>query len=207
MIEEVVVPESWFFRDERPFRWLADHVRARWITSPGRPPLHALSLPCAGGQEPYSIAITLRDAGLPAARFRIDAVDVSARLLEVVRRGVYSANSFRSPRFAARGEGLGGERGKGGEGGGGGRGGRGREFRFVLSRPSPLFPLPSSRSPSPLAPRPSRSPSSGTSAGIPRATRSTRPFARRSGSSGPMCSTRGCWRTLPLMTWCSAATS
>ena len=27
MIEEVVVPESWFFRDERPFRWLADRVR------------------------------------------------------------------------------------------------------------------------------------------------------------------------------------
>ena len=24
LIEEVVVPESWFFRDERPFVWLAD---------------------------------------------------------------------------------------------------------------------------------------------------------------------------------------
>ena len=26
LIEEVVVPESWFFRDERPFLWLADYV-------------------------------------------------------------------------------------------------------------------------------------------------------------------------------------
>ena len=52
-------------------------------------------MPCAGGQEPYSIAMTLLDAGLPASRFRIDAVDVSARLLEVARRGVYSANAFR----------------------------------------------------------------------------------------------------------------
>ena len=95
LIEEVVVPESWFFRDERPFRWLADHVRARWVADPRRPPLRALSIPCAGGQEPYSIAITLLDAGLPARRLRIDAVDVSARLLEVARRGVYSANAFR----------------------------------------------------------------------------------------------------------------
>ena len=95
LIEEVIVPESWFFRDERPFRWLADHVRAGWIAAPWRPPLLALSLPCAGGQEPYSIAITLRDAGLPARRFGIDAVDVGARMLEIARRGVYSANAFR----------------------------------------------------------------------------------------------------------------
>ncbi|AAP85871.1 putative methyltransferase (plasmid) [Cupriavidus necator H16] len=31
--------------------------------------------------EPYSIAIALLDAGVPTARFRIDAVDVSARAL------------------------------------------------------------------------------------------------------------------------------
>ena len=39
LIEEVVVPESWFFRDERPFRWLADYVRERWVGNPARPPL------------------------------------------------------------------------------------------------------------------------------------------------------------------------
>src|SRR5262249_14516472 len=81
LIEEVVIPESWFFRDERPFRRLADHARERWVAAPWRPPLRALSVPCAGGQEPYSIAITLLDAGLSARRFHIDAVDVSARLL------------------------------------------------------------------------------------------------------------------------------
>jgi chemotaxis protein methyltransferase WspC len=110
LIEEVVVPESWFFRDERPFRWLADHARARWVADPTRPPLRALSLPCAGGQEPYSIAITLRDAGLAPGRLRIDAVDISARLLEIARRGVYSANAFRDgvgwvqPTDAGRGD-------------------------------------------------------------------------------------------------------
>ena len=33
LIEEVVVPESWFFRDERPFLWLADMCgRGGWAT-------------------------------------------------------------------------------------------------------------------------------------------------------------------------------
>ncbi len=95
LIEEVVVPESWFFRDDRPFRWLSDRVREGWVGRPGRPAFRALSIPCAGGQEPYSIAIALLDAGLPARRFRVDAVDVSTRSLEIAQRGVYSANAFR----------------------------------------------------------------------------------------------------------------
>ncbi|HZW33360.1 MAG TPA: CheR family methyltransferase [Isosphaeraceae bacterium] len=102
LIEEVVVPESWFFRDERPFRWLGDSARDRWLNQPARPPLRILSLACAGGEEPYSIAITLRDLGLPADRFRIDAVDVSTRRLAIARRGVYSLNAFRGPRLGGR---------------------------------------------------------------------------------------------------------
>jgi chemotaxis protein methyltransferase WspC len=95
LIEEVVVPESWFFRDERPFQWLGQYVRARWLADPARSPLRVLSVPCAGGEEPYSIAITLLDLGLPARRFHIDAVDVSARRLTAACRGVYSRNAFR----------------------------------------------------------------------------------------------------------------
>ncbi len=95
LIEEVVVPESWFFRDERPFDVLADFARSGWLADVGRPPLAALSLPCAGGEEPYSIALTLLEAGLPAGRFRVDAVDVSARSLARAIAGVYGANSFR----------------------------------------------------------------------------------------------------------------
>ncbi|MGP0068276.1 MAG: CheR family methyltransferase [Isosphaeraceae bacterium] len=102
LIEEVVIPESWFFRDERPFLWLADYVRARWLGDLLRAPLRVLSLACAGGEEPYSIAITLRDAGLPARRFRIDAVDVSARRLAFARHGIYSANAFRGCELGAR---------------------------------------------------------------------------------------------------------
>ena len=28
-----MIPESWFFRDARPFVTLAEHARARWVAS------------------------------------------------------------------------------------------------------------------------------------------------------------------------------
>jgi chemotaxis protein methyltransferase WspC len=102
LVEEVVVPESWFFRDDRPFEVLADFARAGWLDDPGRPALSALSVPCAGGEEPYSIAMTLLEAGLPADRFRVDAADVSDRALARAIAGVYGRNSFRGAHSSAR---------------------------------------------------------------------------------------------------------
>jgi chemotaxis protein methyltransferase WspC len=96
LIEEVIVPESWFFRDVRPFTLLADRAEAGWVGHLARPPLRALSVPCARGEEPYSMAIALLDKGLTPSRFRIDAVDVSRSALEAAERGVYTGNAFRS---------------------------------------------------------------------------------------------------------------
>ncbi len=95
LIEEVVIPESWFFRDEAPFHFFQEHVRAGGLASPERGPLRVLSIPCAGGEEPFSIVIALIEAGLGFERFRVDAVDVSLRRLDVARRGVFSQNAFR----------------------------------------------------------------------------------------------------------------
>lgn len=95
LIEECVVPESWFFRDARPFEVLREHARAGWLVDPSRPPMTLLSAPCAGGEEPYSLAIGLMDLGLPPGRFRVDAVDVSARSVAKAIAGVYGRNSFR----------------------------------------------------------------------------------------------------------------
>jgi chemotaxis protein methyltransferase WspC len=97
LIEEVVVPESWFFRDTAPFALLGQHARDGWLADSTRPPIRVLSMPSAAGEEPYSAVITLREAGLSPARFRVDGVDISARKLEQARRGVYSANAFRNP--------------------------------------------------------------------------------------------------------------
>ncbi len=95
LVEEVVVPESWFFRDDCPFALFRDYVRNGWIADPSRAPLRILSIPCAAGEEPYSIALALIELGLPSSRFVIDAVDVSTQALERARRGVYGRSAFR----------------------------------------------------------------------------------------------------------------
>ncbi|MFI5457653.1 MAG: hypothetical protein ACHRXM_19600 [Isosphaerales bacterium] len=75
LIEDVVVAESWFFRDERPFLWFRDHVGKGWLNELARPPLRILSLACA--EESYSIAMVLSDLGPPPRGFVINAVDVA----------------------------------------------------------------------------------------------------------------------------------
>ena len=95
LIGELAVPETWFFRDAEPFAFLARHVREVWqVAHPGEA-LRVLSAPCSTGEEPYSIAIALLEAGLEPERFRIDAADVSQARLEIARAAVYGSNSFR----------------------------------------------------------------------------------------------------------------
>ena len=95
LINEVTVPETWFFRDHEPFNALADFVQKLRI-SRNKQCINILSVPCSTGEEPYSIAMVLRDSGFGKADFCVDAVDISTRVLEKARKGVYSQNSFRS---------------------------------------------------------------------------------------------------------------
>ena len=95
LIESVVIPESWFFRDGAPFTALVGWNRDKWLpTHPGAT-LRVLTIPCSTGEEPYSVAMALLDAGLPPERFTVDAVDISQRALARARRAVYGQNSFR----------------------------------------------------------------------------------------------------------------
>ncbi|APD11091.1 hypothetical protein UC34_00640 [Pandoraea vervacti] len=99
LIEAVVVPETWFFRHREAFTTLGRMAReartARRGTASERQPLRLLSLPCSTGEEPYSMAMAMFDAGFGANDFTIDAVDISERALAVAREGLYGRNSFR----------------------------------------------------------------------------------------------------------------
>ncbi|PWU28212.1 chemotaxis protein CheR [Pseudomonas sp. RW407] len=102
LIEAVIVPETWFFRYPESFAALGRLALSRQLELAGARPLRLLSLPCSTGEEPYSIAMALLDAGLPEAAFQIDALDVSPASLERAAHGVYGRNSFRGSELGFR---------------------------------------------------------------------------------------------------------
>lgn len=102
LIETIVVPETWFWRDPQAFALLSRWAFESWLPKNPRGSLRLLSLPCSTGEEPYSMAMTLLQAGFPAARMSIDAVDISERALALARRAIYGKNSFRGAEPALR---------------------------------------------------------------------------------------------------------
>ena len=96
LIEAVVIPETWFFRDPEAFAALVRVVREEWLAKHAEDVLRILSLPCSTGEEPFSMAMALLDGGLPPPRFHIDAIDISTRAIAWAEQGVYGKNSFRA---------------------------------------------------------------------------------------------------------------
>jgi chemotaxis protein methyltransferase WspC len=83
---------------------LIQHARTHWRTRSKDQPVQVLSAPCANGEEPYSIAMALADAGVPAAAQRIIALDLSQRALAHARTATYTAKAIREipPALAER---------------------------------------------------------------------------------------------------------
>ena len=118
LIEAVIVPETWFFRYPESQAAMAALARERLfgagtaaagvsgsgIATSGADTrvLRVLSVPCSSGEEPYSIAMALLDAGVPASRFQVDAVDISERMVEFAQRACYGRNSFRGDELSYR---------------------------------------------------------------------------------------------------------
>lgn len=95
LLERVIVPETWFFRDRESFNYLGSYLKENGFPGREKKALRLLSAPCSTGEEPYSIAMALMEMGFCPDRFRIDAVDFSARLLNAAEKAVYGRGSFR----------------------------------------------------------------------------------------------------------------
>ena len=83
------VNESWLFRNPEQFAQLRVFAQTRTR------PLKVLSLPCACGEEPASIAITLQEAGVPLGDFCIVAGDLDGEALTKARKGSFPLSAFR----------------------------------------------------------------------------------------------------------------
>ncbi len=98
LIEHALVRETAFFR--HPAQLAA--VGRIAVGSPG--PLSIWSAGCATGEEPYSLAMALLEAGRAGRGDRIVATDVSERALAAARAARYGATALRRvpPAVAAR---------------------------------------------------------------------------------------------------------
>ena len=95
LLETSVIPETWLFRDDKPFKIILDKISRQLVSHPEKL-CSILCIPCSTGEEPYSIAIDLTDNGIPKSSFEIQAVDISHNSIAIAKQAVYGSNSFRS---------------------------------------------------------------------------------------------------------------
>ncbi len=93
VIEAMVTNETSFYRDRSPFERLKVSILPKLIEA--RASVKRLNIWCAAastGQEPYSIAMVLKEMDAQLRGWRIDILgtDISAAVLEKARSGVYS---------------------------------------------------------------------------------------------------------------------
>ncbi len=99
LIDELTTNETYFFRESNQLRALIHEIFEELkLERAGKreQPISVWSAGCSSGEEPYSIAMMAREAGLqPGADVRIYGSDISTRMLSKARNGVYHERSFR----------------------------------------------------------------------------------------------------------------
>lgn len=102
LVDALVVHESYFFREREQLEWLVDAFLVPRAAKGRR--LRVWSAACAGGEEPLTLLMLLHDRHI-APLVEVVASDVSERVLERARAGVYSGRALRHqarPELVAR---------------------------------------------------------------------------------------------------------
>jgi len=93
VVEAMTTNETFFFRDKIPFDHLRETVLPALLQSrASRRSLRIWSAASSTGQEPYSIAMCLKEAAQALSGWRIEivATDLSQEVLEKSKAGIYS---------------------------------------------------------------------------------------------------------------------
>jgi chemotaxis protein methyltransferase CheR len=93
LIDVLTTNHTSFFREQAHFDFLVQRVFKEYG---GRGPMRIWSAACSTGEEPYTIALTAREhlgAQSPCLP-HILATDISTRVLETARKGIYNADRF-----------------------------------------------------------------------------------------------------------------
>jgi len=95
LLNEVLVGETKFFRDERVFAHLREWLLQRASDSRRNGVFRVLCAPCSTGEEAYSVAASLQMCGFAAGQYEIEALDISRSALEIAERGEYGTHALR----------------------------------------------------------------------------------------------------------------
>jgi chemotaxis protein methyltransferase CheR len=93
VVEAMTTNESFFFRDKIPFEHFRDTIIPTLLSA--RAAQRRIRIWCAAsstGQEPYSLAMSLKEMGEATAGWRVEiiATDLSNEVLEKAKAGIYS---------------------------------------------------------------------------------------------------------------------
>jgi chemotaxis protein methyltransferase CheR len=93
VVEAMTTNETFFFRDKMPFDHFRDSIMPEILQA--RAARRSIRIWCAAGstgQEPYSLAMCLKEMGAALAGWRVDilATDLSLEVIEKSRSGLYS---------------------------------------------------------------------------------------------------------------------
>ncbi|MCX8506367.1 MAG: protein-glutamate O-methyltransferase CheR [Alphaproteobacteria bacterium] len=93
VFEAMTTNETYFFRDVKPFDLMKELVLPRLFTA--RKSTKNISIwcaACASGQEPYSLAMLLKDAlkSQPGWSISITATDISTEMVDRAKKGLYT---------------------------------------------------------------------------------------------------------------------
>ncbi len=91
--EAMTTNESFFFRDQKPFDQFKDMVLPHMLEHrASKKSFRIWSAACSSGQEPYTLAMMLKENAnkLPGWRVDIVATDISKEILDKARDGLYS---------------------------------------------------------------------------------------------------------------------
>lgn len=97
IIQKIVVPETYFFRDKAQFEILANYFLPKIERHKKDHSLRIWSAGCASGEETYSIAILLKERLHNIEKWDIFIIgtDINIKLLETAKLGIYRKWSFR----------------------------------------------------------------------------------------------------------------
>lgn len=94
LLAELTVGESYFFRDEGQLSLLGQRILPAWRAESSQAPRRIWSAGCASGEEPYTIAILLRELGWPSP-IALLGTDIALPRLDAARRGRYTKWALR----------------------------------------------------------------------------------------------------------------